>query len=276
MDLTILHSFGSQNSSYDTFSNILYTAISSLSKVNKINENQFDLETSSSKALTVKNVGEFTLVTEGKESLIKSGTIDELSVRRSDNYLNTAGFDILTATNVNMHIHKFLICGYSNRSAGSVVKKLLQKSDSITGSKGNDFLCSYRGNDTIYGGQGADIMYGGHGRDYFVYKSIQDSGVFASTTINGSLQAGGNSYASAAFNDIILDFRSGRDKIDLTKINLSSKKCLTIVTDTYYSTDSRDQISYSLWVDEDTDGNPDMIVGFSETQKPLKLSDILI
>ena len=80
MDLTIHHSFGSQNSSYDTFSNILYTAISSLSKVNNVNKKHYNLETSSSKALTVKNSGEFTVVTEGNETLIKTGIIDEISV----------------------------------------------------------------------------------------------------------------------------------------------------------------------------------------------------
>ena len=276
MDLTIHHNFGSLKASYDTFSNVLYTAISSLSKVNKVNKKHYNLETSSSKALTVKNSGEFTVVTEDKEVLIKTGTIDELSVERSNNYLNTKGFDILTATNANLPIHQFLMCGYSNRSARSIVKNLLNKDDSITGSKGDDFLCGYRGDDTIYGGHGADVLYGGKGKDNFVYESIQDSGVFASKTINGSLHAGGNSYTSAVFNDVILDFRSGRDKIDLTKLNLTSKKCLSITASTFYATDSRDQTSYSLWVDQDIDGNPDMIIEFSDTQKKLELSDVLI
>jgi Ca2+-binding RTX toxin-like protein len=69
----------------------------------------------------------------------------------------------------------------------------------IFGGQGNDTITTGSGNDIIQGGKGADTMTGGAGADSFRYVSALDS-----TT--GSM-------------DHILDFASGTDKIDLSRID---------------------------------------------------------
>ena len=275
MELVIHHNFGTVSSKYDTFSNILYKTVSNLISVKKATKSQYNLATSTTKSLNIECSGDFTL--NSKDSLIKSGSIDQLTIKRADNYLGTSGFNIVSITDADIGIHDFLMSGNSNKTSAGYAKKFLKRNDSITGSSGDDFLGGYRGHDTIRGGLGADVLYGGHGKDHFVYESIEESGTFASTTTNGTLRLGGNSYIEASFNDIIIDFRSGRDKIDLTALNLSSKKSLSIVDKTFIDTDNDVlNTSYSLWVDSDMDGNTDMVISFAETQKPLKLNDVLI
>ena len=70
--------------------------------------------------------------------------------------------------------------------------------DLIDGGAGNDKLLGGAGDDTIQGGLGKDDMTGGAGADTFVFANAQDSGVLK------------------ANRDIIRDFKSGEDKIDLT------------------------------------------------------------
>jgi len=67
----------------------------------------------------------------------------------------------------------------------------------LNGFNGNDEIAGFGGNDTIIGGLGADTMAGGDGADTFVYTSKNDS-----PAIQNQL-------------DLILDFQTGVDKIDL-------------------------------------------------------------
>ena len=68
--------------------------------------------------------------------------------------------------------------------------------DTIYGGSGNDTINGNNGDDTVVGGFGADALTGGAGNDKFKYLSIADS--------------------RAGQFDIITDFTSGSDKIDLT------------------------------------------------------------
>ncbi|MCG7393429.1 Ig-like domain-containing protein [Microvirga sp. ACRRW] len=72
--------------------------------------------------------------------------------------------------------------------------------DRLYGGAGNDVLRGEAGNDWIVGGLGRDKLWGGAGSDTFAFHSIQESRV-------GSQR------------DVIYDFQSGIDRIDLRKID---------------------------------------------------------
>ena len=79
--------------------------------------------------------------------------------------------------------------------------------DTIYGGSGSDTINANNGNDTIIGGFGADFLTGSNGDDTFVYLSAVDS--------------------NRAQFDIISDFRSGADKIDLTALGALAFLALT-------------------------------------------------
>ncbi len=73
--------------------------------------------------------------------------------------------------------------------------------DVLQGGSGNDYLSGGYGNDILAGGRGADVLRGGAGSDTFVfaYNTFSESG----------------SDANGGF-DVIRDFQSGTDRIDLS------------------------------------------------------------
>ncbi|RYE51550.1 MAG: hypothetical protein EOP21_01120 [Hyphomicrobiales bacterium] len=74
-------------------------------------------------------------------------------------------------------------------------------SEAIVLREGNESVNALGGDDVITGAEGADTLNGGKGADSFVYLSITDSGTTSATR------------------DIIEDFISGSDKIDLSEID---------------------------------------------------------
>jgi Ca2+-binding RTX toxin-like protein len=78
--------------------------------------------------------------------------------------------------------------------------------DTFFGASGNDTIDGGPGDDLIRGSSGADLMRGGPGADTFAF------GFLAATVSNYR----GDSDAGAGNRDIIEDFRSGEDHIDLT------------------------------------------------------------
>lgn len=284
MDLVIHHALGSSSSRYNSFAYILNKTLSSQRTVQEATNTTFLLQPSTSFStysaqLTLHTEGKFTLDSKSKKNLIKSGTINTLKVRQKDGFLGISGFDILEATDAKISIKDLIITGYSNKTAGGLSKKFLNSHDSITGSDSDDHLAGYRGNDTITGGLGADILAGGAGKDTFVYDSIEDSGAFINYSSYGSSKAGGDTFYEAEYNDVIVDFRSGRDKIDLSNIKGISKKSLTIQATSYELEGNKSTTDlgrpYALWVDSDHDNNPEMVISFANTTKPLTMKDIL-
>ncbi|MCX6178336.1 MAG: M10 family metallopeptidase C-terminal domain-containing protein [Chlorobiales bacterium] len=75
----------------------------------------------------------------------------------------------------------------------------------LSGGAGNDSLFGDAGNDILIGGAGADTLTGGEGNDIFRYTSQSESGTTALTM------------------DVITDFVSGKDKIDLSGIDANIK-----------------------------------------------------
>ena len=76
--------------------------------------------------------------------------------------------------------------------------------DSLSGGDGNDTLIGGTGKDTLIGGAGTDLLTGGDGNDIFKFTALTDLGL-------GSLAR-----------DVITDFKSGQDKIDLAAIDPNS------------------------------------------------------
>ena len=79
--------------------------------------------------------------------------------------------------------------------------------DTIYGGSGSDTINGNNGCDTIIGGYGADNLTGSNGDDRFVYLSAADS--------------------NANRFDVVSDFRSGSDRIDLTALGALSFLALT-------------------------------------------------
>ncbi|MFB8830393.1 glycosyl hydrolase family 28-related protein [Azotobacter sp. CWF10] len=78
--------------------------------------------------------------------------------------------------------------------------------DQLFGGAGDDSLDGYAGNDLLDGGAGRDKLAGGAGADTFV---------FAAREVSYRIDA-------AVFNDLILDFDAGEDRIDLSALGVSS------------------------------------------------------
>ena len=76
--------------------------------------------------------------------------------------------------------------------------------DTLTGKAAGNALYGDSGNDTLNGGAGADTLVGGTGNDTFVLASVTDTGITKGTW------------------DVITDFVSGTDKIDLSAIDAST------------------------------------------------------
>lgn len=74
--------------------------------------------------------------------------------------------------------------------------------DILSGDDGSDTIKGYEGNDIIIGGKNADIMIGGIGNDQFIFIENVDS--------------------TSEETDIILDFVSGEDKINLSSLKFDS------------------------------------------------------
>lgn len=90
--------------------------------------------------------------------------------------------------------------------------------DTITGDLGNDRLLGGAGNDRLSGGAGADRLIGGAGRDILsggAGDGAADVFVFASAA---------ESRPGATARDVIQNFVSGRDDIDLTGIDANTQR----------------------------------------------------
>ena len=83
--------------------------------------------------------------------------------------------------------------------------------DKVLGGSGDDLLRGGRGNDTVEGGAGSDTLWGGKGRDTLAGGAGADSFSFVSTNDSG-----------AGARDVIIDFISGRDVIDVSAIDANT------------------------------------------------------
>ncbi len=104
-------------------------------------------------------------------------------------------------------------------------------SDVLTGGAGTDYLVGGGGVDYLDGGAGNDKLIGGSGADHFVF-------------------------TGSAGNDEILDFRSGKDVIDLSSYGISSANVSTTTingnTFVFVDSDANGRIDFTITVDNTT------------------------
>ena len=117
------------------------------------------------------------------------------------------------------NVENLTLTGTALNGTGNELDNTLEgnsQNNVLLGAAGADSLYGSDGNDTINGGTGADFLTGGIGNDTFVFSSISDSG-----TVDGA-------------RDIIIDFTSGEDVINLSAIdaNLGTSGDQAFVLDT--------------------------------------------
>ena len=152
------------------------------------------------------------------DSLLGGGGGDTLTGGLGNDYLNGgAGIDtavfastMTRGATVDLSLRVAQATGFGNDTVANIENLLggvgadVLSGDAaanvLTGGEGNDRLSGNAGNDTLIGGGGKDILSGGAGADLFKFNSITEPAV------------GGNA-------DIILDFQSAIDKIDLSSID---------------------------------------------------------
>jgi Ca2+-binding RTX toxin-like protein len=88
--------------------------------------------------------------------------------------------------------------------------------DTIDGGGGNDRLSGNGGNDTILGGSGADILIGSLGVDKLTGGANTDTFQYFAVP---SLTSSGDSGVGLGKRDVIVDFQTGTDKLDLHAID---------------------------------------------------------
>lgn len=86
----------------------------------------------------------------------------------------------------------------ANKLTGNAANNVLK------GGAGNDILIGKAGNDTLIGGAGKDVLTGGVGNDVFDFDTLAQSGLTNATR------------------DVITDFVSGQDKIDLSTLDANA------------------------------------------------------
>jgi Ca2+-binding RTX toxin-like protein len=113
----------------------------------------------------------------------------------------TAVTSATTAININASLAANGLTITGNAGANTLTGSAF--SDSLEGGAGNDNLGGGSGADTLVGGAGTDSLYGGGGADMFVFNATNES-------VKGTGR------------DIIYDFVSGTDKIDLHLIDANT------------------------------------------------------
>ena len=106
-------------------------------------------------------------------------------------------------------------------------------SDDIDGGPGDDRLYGGRGDDTLYGGEGNDTLKGGPGADTLVAGSGDDM-LFGGTgpdVLDGGIGFDTFIFAPGHGADTIIDFRNGRDLIDVKAFDLAGFDDLAISSD---------------------------------------------
>ncbi|WGR60055.1 calcium-binding protein [Paracoccus ferrooxidans] len=126
--------------------------------------------------------------------------------------------------------------------------------DSLFGGAGDDLLQGGDGSDTLAGGTGSDTLAGGLGADVFVFSAAED--------LDGSI-------------DVILDFQSNEDRIDLSGLWLTF-----IGTDDFSGlgqvrADWSQAGTHRLLVDLDGDGTAELTIALGGLEQ-LNASDLLL
>jgi Ca2+-binding RTX toxin-like protein len=136
----------------------------------------------------------------------------------------------------------------------------------LFGGGGHDVLSAGDGADLLVGGSGADALTGGAGADIFRYDSASDS--------------------APGLSDLIGDFVSGIDRIDLSRIDanthVAGDQAFTWIGESAFSGAAGELRTYQAggyrWVagDTDGDGNADLVIALQAGTAPLVQGDFLL
>ena len=150
---------------------------------------------------------------EGNDSLAGGSENDRLNGGTgNDTALGEGGNDVLTGAEGN----DTLIGGDVSNRYSSIAVFTGFRSDFYL--PDDDVLIGGDGADTLIGGAGADTLTGGAGADVFLYRSILGP-VSASTSSLARAEQSLIQESTAQVQDMISDFETGTDRIDLTAIN---------------------------------------------------------
>ncbi len=139
--------------------------------------------------------------------------------------IDTAVFVGSAAVTVNLNLTTAQVTGYGTDTLRNIENLLTgsgnddlsgnSNANKIQSSAGNDILRGWAGDDVLYGGTGADRLVGGLGRD-LLYGGANDgdADIFVFTAITDS--------AKGAARDVIFDFVSGTDDIDLAGMDANA------------------------------------------------------
>lgn len=117
--------------------------------------------------------------------------------------------------------------------AGAEVFNTHSGNDFIDGNGGHDYINAGSGNDVVIGGTGRDVLFAGSGNDIVLGESGKDT-VFAGSgddKVDGGaghdLMSGGSGndtfvFATGSGHDRVIDFRNGRDQIDVSGYGIES------------------------------------------------------
>jgi Ca2+-binding RTX toxin-like protein len=150
--------------------------------------------------------GDDVLIVDGNDDVvveIVGGGYDTVLARYS--YVLTAGADIEALATVNANDTTSI--NLTGNALGQAIRGNAG-ANILDGGGGADFLSGGAGNDRLIGGAGNDRLEGGAGADTFVFAALGDSSLDAR-----------RSDGAKSMSDIITDFVSGQDKIDLSAID---------------------------------------------------------
>jgi Ca2+-binding RTX toxin-like protein len=127
---------------------------------------------------------------------------------------------------------------YADKVTGGALADTLaggRGSDSLTGGGGDDVIDGGAGDDLLTGGTGHDVIAGGAGNDGLAGGSGDDSisGGAGKDVLSGDEGADIFSFAAldsrpgGGARDVILDFQSGVDRIDVSALGISNRSALT-------------------------------------------------
>ncbi len=172
-------------------------------------------------------------------------------------------------------IEHLLGSAFADTLAGDAGANILRGgygADTLFGGEGNDTLYGNQDSDTLWGGRGDDLLYGGQGEDTLYGELGEDvlQGGLGADTLSGGAGAdifryllAGDSTVGAG--DLIVDFETGLDRLDLSLVRTGSADAFGISNDAAYS-----------YVDVDLggDGTIDLHIAFVGTQS-VAAADIL-
>ncbi|KIR18378.1 MULTISPECIES: M10 family metallopeptidase C-terminal domain-containing protein [Pseudomonas] len=130
--------------------------------------------------------------------------------------------------------------------------------ENAIGGSGNDRIIGNEANNVLVGGEGADTLRGAGGRNVFKYNSVADSG-----------------YAAA---DLLIDFKTGWDKIDLCTLANTAGVSLNCVAD-FTGKPGDTVIKYNMYsgryflaIDLSGNGRSDFLI---KSTRPISPDDVL-